>query len=224
MITALPWRIDMFTGIIESVGRVISVEKRGAFGRITVETGLDLSQVNTGDSIAVDGACLTVIASSKSSFEADLSEETLKVTTLGGLKAGDKVNIERALTLSRPLGGHLVQGHVDAVGTLKKKTPKGEAIDLEVDVPEGLMAQIVKKGSIAVDGISLTVASLTKTGFTVAVIPHTLKKTNLAIKPEGARVNVETDIIGKYVERFFNKGKGGVTEDFLSEHGFLRKG
>lgn len=214
----------MFTGIIEAVGAVKSVEKRGAFGRIFIESALDLSGVKIGDSMAVCGACLTVTGLWGRVFSADLSDETLRLTTLGGLKANDKVNIELPLTLSRPVGGHLVTGHIDGVGTIRKKALKGDSMDIEVSVPQGVLGQIVKKGSVAVEGISLTVAEVTPDGFRAAIIPHTLKNTNLRDKPEGARVNIETDIIGKYVEKFLSAGKKGLSEDFLSEHGFLNKG
>ncbi|MFQ5736517.1 MAG: riboflavin synthase [Thermodesulfobacteriota bacterium] len=213
----------MFTGIIEDVGSVKSIEKKGPSGRIGIETTLDLSGIRTGDSIAVDGSCLTVTRVSKGSFMADLSDETLRVTTLGSLESGARVNIEPALTLSRPLGGHMVTGHVDGVGTIVRKARRGEAMDLEVSCPAELMGQIVKKGSVAVDGISLTVAELLPGGFRVAVIPHTMKRTTLPDKREGARVNIETDVIGKYVEKYFASGSKGITEDFLSEHGFFRR-
>ena len=213
----------MFTGIIEDVGRVKNIEKKGAFGRITIETALSLDEVSLGDSIAINGACLTVVGKAAGAFTADLSDETLFVTTLGELKAGVRVNLERALTLSKPLGGHMVSGHVDGIGIILKKTRKGGAMDVEVEVPSVLMGQVVKKGSIAIDGISLTVAEITGEGVRAAIIPHTFNKTTLLDKPEGAKVNIETDVIGKYVERYFSSGKKGVTEDFLAEHGFLRK-
>ncbi len=213
----------MFTGIIEDVGRVKNIEKRGAFGRITVETALLLKDVRTGDSIAVNGACLTATSVSGDSFSADISEETLRVTTLGGLKSGDRVNLELALTLTKPLGGHMVTGHVDGVGHIRKKTASGENLIIEIAAPEGVLAQVVKKGSIAVEGISLTVAELVAGGFTIAIIPHTLEKTNLLSRGEGAKVNLETDLIGKYVQKFLSKGESRVTEDFLAEHGFFRK-
>lgn len=215
----------MFTGIIEDVGKVKSIEKTGQTGRITVETSLDISAVRTGDSIAVNGACLTVTGLSAGSFTADVSSETLRVTTLGGLGTGDPVNIEPALTLGKPLGGHLVSGHVDGVGTVTAMEEKGQYIDLEVEVPEELAATLVKKGSVAVDGISLTVASLEGNRFTVAVIPHTVERTTLRSKRRGSEVNVETDIIGKYVERFLrgrSSDEGGrIDEGFLAEHGFF---
>jgi riboflavin synthase len=232
----------MFTGIIEGVGEVKSVEKRGLSGRITIETSFSLAGVKEGDSIAVDGACLTVtdvkgadrggfgsveggytLEGGHTLFTADVSAQTFKDTTLGGCSAGGRVNIERALTLSTPLGGHLVTGHIDAVGSVKRKVPGGEFIDFEFAVPGELSVYLARKGSVAVDGISLTVAGLTTDGFRVAVIPHTLKLTGLEAKTPGARVNIEVDIIAKYVERLLAGRKPGVTEGLLSEHGFLNK-
>jgi len=213
----------MFTGIIEGIGTVKSIEKRGAFGRIKVATTLGLEGVKPGDSIAVDGACLTVTEVSNGVFTADLSDETLRVTTLGDLGAGTSVNLELALTFSKPLGGHLVTGHIDGVGAIRRKVKKGDSMDLEVALPEALRSQVVKKGSVAIDGVSLTVAEVTPDGVSIAVIPHTLKKTTLISKPEGAHVNIETDIIGKYVEKYFLSAKKGVTEGFLEEHGFFKK-
>ncbi len=210
----------MLTGIIEDVGTVKSIEKRGSSGRITVETSLDTSVLKVGDSVAVDGACLTLTELFRASCTADISEETLRVTTLGGLGAGSRVNLEPALTLSKPLGGHMVTGHVDGVGRISRISGRGGHIDFEVECPVEHMRQIVRKGSVAVDGISLTAASITRTGFAVAVIPHTVEKTTLGLKKEGMPVNIETDIIGKYVESFLKGSKGSVTEEFLSEHGF----
>ncbi|MBI5810961.1 MAG: riboflavin synthase [Deltaproteobacteria bacterium] len=216
----------MFTGIIEQIGRVKSVEKQGASGRITVETGLPPDTLKCGDSIAVDGACLTITGLLKGAFHADLSEETLRLTTLGALKSGDRVNIERALTLSKPLGGHIVTGHVDGSGTIKGLSKRGDFIDIELGVPAHLMAHIVNKGSVAIDGISLTIGDVLSTGFKAALIPHTLKNTALSFKGPGSKVNIETDIIAKYVEKLLSSvGKRqGISEDFLSQHGFLRKG
>lgn len=214
----------MFTGIIEDIGAVKSIEKKGAFGRISFEVSALPASVRLGDSICVNGACLTAASFSGRVFTADISEETLRVTTLGDLKAGDRVNIEYALTLNKPLGGHMVSGHVDGVGTIVRKAALTGSMELEVKVPVGLMGQLVKKGSVAVDGISLTVAELTESGFRVTIIPHTLKNTTLPDKAEGGRVNIETDIIGKYVEKYFSEGKKkGITEEFLSEHGFFSK-
>ncbi len=216
----------MFTGIIEGVGTVKSIEKKGASGRITVETDFSIDGARPGDSIAINGVCLTADALSGDSFSADVSGETLRVTTLGKLKKRERVNVERALTLSRPLGGHIVTGHIDGVGFIKKKTAEKENLDIEFGVNPELMLHIVKKGSVAIDGISLTVAELTTEGFRAAVIPHTLRKTTLELKSEGGKVNIETDIIGKYVEKFMAGflagGKKGISEAFLEEHGFFK--
>ncbi len=235
----------MFTGIIEGRGTVKSVEKKGASGRISIEAPLDLKGLNTGDSIAVDGVCLTITSIEGTArglggeghsvpgsgaggvFTADLSVETLGTTTLGKRSAGDHVNIERPLTLAKPLGGHLVTGHIDAVGSVLNRVSRGDFIDFEFAVPRELSAHLVKKGSVAVDGISLTIAGLTPDGFRAALIPHTLKLTTLGSKVPGDHVNIETDIIAKYVERLLagarGQGGAGVTEDLLSEHGFLDK-
>jgi len=212
----------MFTGIVEATGALKSIEIRGSSAKMRVETTLDLSSVNLGDSIAVDGACVTVTEFGADSFVADLSSETLGVTTLGGLAPGDKVNIESALTLGKPLGGHLVTGHVDCVGTLLSRVERGEFVEIEFSLPGELSGQIVKKGSITVDGISLTVAALTAAGFSISTIPFTLERTTLGGKRTGAKVNIETDIIGKYVEKQLGKGStSGVSEGFLAEHGLI---
>jgi len=211
----------MFTGIIEDVGSVKSIEKKGSSGRITVETSLDLSAIKEGDSIAVDGACLTVTGLGGGGFTADLSDETLRVTTLSELRAGSRVNLEPAMTLAKPLGGHLVTGHVDGIGSVASSVARQGSMDLEITAPEALMPLLVPKGSVAVDGISLTVAGLTRTGFRVAVIPHTLERTTLPLKKAGSRVNIETDIIGKYVDRLLRARTRGVTRDLLAEEGFI---
>lgn len=215
----------MFTGIIEAVGILKTIEKKGVSGRINIDVALDLTGVALGDSIAVSGACLTVVGLTKTGFYADISEETLNKTTLGSISSGSPVNIERALTLVKPLGGHLVTGHVDGVGVITGVIRKDAYIDITINGPQELMEQIVKKGSVAVDGISLTVADMQTDCFTVAVIPHTVAMTTLKTLLAGARVNIETDIIGKYVQRFLAKGeRHGITEGFLSEHGFVKRG
>ncbi len=217
----------MFTGIIEGIGAVKSVEKKGASGRISIETALDLAPLDIGGSIAVDGACLTVTRISPRSFSADVSEETLSLTTIGKFKKGDKVNLERPLTASKFLGGHIVTGHVDGTGEVKSVKEAGAYCDIEIAVSPEVSRQVVKKGSVAVDGISLTVAGLTARGFRVVVIPHTIERTTLRGKVKGALVNIETDIIAKYVERLLSGANGdklGITEQYLREHGSLRKG
>ncbi|MEK6791411.1 MAG: riboflavin synthase [Deltaproteobacteria bacterium] len=214
----------MFTGIIEAVGAVKSVEKKGASGRIYISARVDLAEGGIGGSIAINGVCLTITAFDDKGFVADISDETFRSTTLGRLVPRSPVNIERPLTLAKPLGGHLVTGHVDGIGQLTGKSQRGGS-EFEFSAPEALMRQIVKKGSVAVDGLSLTVAALNGNGFTVAVVPHTLALTTFGGLKIGASVNIETDIIGKYVERYLSGRAhygGGITEGFLSEHGFLK--
>jgi riboflavin synthase len=219
----------MFTGIIESVGIVNSIEKGTVSGKIGVQVPpgfLDNHSVKIGDSIAVDGACLTVTSFFGDGFTADISAETFSLTTLGALSVGARVNLESALTLDTPIGGHLVSGHIDGVGKILKRTPSGASVDMEIALSKDLMAQVIKKGSIAVDGISLTIAEITREGVRIALIPKTLEGTTLIEKKDGAKLNIETDIIGKYVENYI-KGKdktGTVTESFLKEHGFIKKG
>lgn len=209
----------MFTGIIQGLGVIKEIEKRGGSGRIAIESNLDIKDVKPGDSIAVDGVCLTIVDIQANSFRADLSEETVKSTTLGGMKRGNKVNLEKALRVGDPIGGHIVTGHIDGTGVITKKTARGDFSIMEFDIPKGLIKQVVKRGSITIDGISLTVVEVWEGGIMVHLIPHTLKVTNLSQKGVGDRVNVETDIIGKYMERFLG-GYKGIDEGFLIRHGF----
>jgi riboflavin synthase len=214
----------VFTGIIEDIGKVKAVEKSGTSGKIMIGTAFDLSGIKTGASIAVNGACMTVVDKAGAMFGADVSAETFSATTLGSLRPGDAVNVESALKLGSPLGGHLVTGHVDGTGVVKRLRRLAEFVEMEVDIPETLLGQVVRKGSVAIDGVSLTIADLTATGVVIALIPHTLEATTLHLKREGDAVNVETDIIGKYVERFLKGYRpGNVTEGFLKEHGFIRE-
>jgi riboflavin synthase len=215
----------MFTGIIEGAGSVVDICARGASALLSVEAPFDISDVSVGGSIAVDGACLTVTGFKKNVFTADVSHETLKFTTLGGLSRGSSVNLEKPLTLSKPLGGHMVSGHVDFTGLIRGKAQKGEYLEFEITAPDVALAQLVKKGSVAIDGISLTVTVVTYGAFKVLLIPHTMKNTALPQKAEGTRVNVETDIIAKYVEKFLasRRAESNVTEGFLLEHGFMKK-
>lgn len=212
----------MFTGIIQTIGKVKGLEKKEKSARITIEHG-GLTGITIGDSIAVNGACLTVVEFSSSIFKADISEETLRLTTFGDVQTGKAVNLEKSLTPATSMGGHFVTGHIDGVGNIAKKTMGGEFAALDFKVSNDLMGQIVKKGSVAVDGISLTVADVMENGFRVAIIPHTLKNTTLSAKKEGDTVNIETDIIAKYVERFLlTYKKQGIGEAFLKEHGFIK--
>jgi len=184
--------------------------------------GLPAAEIQPGDSIAVDGACLTVTSMQPQGFSADVSSETLQRTTLGRKRAGDRVNLERALRLCDRLGGHLVSGHIDGLGVLSSREKSGEFIRLVFSAPEQLLKYIIEKGSVAVDGISLTVNTVTGRDFSVMIIPHTLEKATLAGKGPGDQVNIENDLIGKYVEKLMGKREadGGITLDFLAKHNF----
>lgn len=211
----------MFTGIVEEMGVVSALVRDGAGARLTVAASMVLDGAAIGDSICVNGVCLTVVDLDRVSFSADVAIETMRVTNLGELKAGDRVNLERALRLSSRLGGHLVTGHVDAIGRIRGKQREGAGWRITIDAPERALRYIIKKGSIAVDGISLTVADMDNSGFAVAVIPHTADVTTLGVKSVGSTVNLETDIIGKYVERLLAPGREeGVNLDLLKRSGF----
>jgi riboflavin synthase len=190
----------MFTGIVAALGAVTAVEAVGDAARVTV-TGIDLSHASEGDSIAVDGVCLTAVTHTSDSFTADLLPETRRRTSLGDVAEGRPVNLELAATPATMLGGHLVQGHVDGVGTVVRRTPGEAWTDVVVRLPEGLSRYVVEKGSIALDGVSLTVVSVDGDDVTVSLIPETLRRTTWGTKAEGAAVNVEVDVLAKYVER-----------------------
>ena len=212
----------MFTGIIQAVGNITHLEARGGDVRLRIRTGkLDLADVRLGDSIAVNGVCLTAVDLPGDGFAADVSRETLSLTTLGDLVPGSPVNLEKALTLATRLGGHLVSGHVDAVGRIQGKREEGTGWRLIFDAPEQVLRYVIKKGSIAIDGVSLTVADVDRSGFSVAMIPHTAKLTTLGHKSAGDSVNLEADLIGKYVERLLEgRTGGGVSIDLLKQQGF----
>lgn len=212
----------MFTGIVEEVGRVASVTPLVAGVRLAVSCRVVLDGTAVGDSVCVSGVCLTATAVARDSFSADVSPETLRVTTLGARKPGDPVNLERAMALGDRLGGHLVTGHVDGLGRLRRVTPAGEATEVWYDAPPEVLRLCVTKGSIAVDGVSLTVNALDKTGFSVMIIPHTADHTTLLDAapgaPVGTAVNLEADLIGKYVARLM-EGRdegGGLTTEALA--------
>jgi riboflavin synthase len=218
----------MFTGIIEATGKVIGLTVSGSAGRLRVEMGAAAEGVRTGDSVSVDGACLTVARIGGRVAEFDVSAETLRVTTLGGLAAGGEVNLERPLRVGDRLGGHFVLGHVDGIGRIERLEAEAGQVALAVSASPEILSGLIPKGSIAVDGISLTLADLAPDRFSVAVIPHTLDHTTLRKKSAGDRVNLELDVIGKYVARFLSASRGGrgaepsgrLTEGFLEEHGF----
>ena len=217
----------MFTGLIEEVGTVEESRPRDGGARISIRSERLWEELELGDSICVNGVCLTVVERRREGFEADVSEESMNRTTLGHLKRGARVNLERALTLSSPLGGHLVLGHVDGVGRIAGIDRGSEGSIFEFSYPPQLDIYLVDKGSIAVDGISLTISSLDEGRFSVAVIPHTLRETNLMGLQTGDDVNLETDIIGKYVRRFLEKGiaaEGATTQGEGSLHEKLIEG
>lgn len=199
----------MFTGIVEELGTVQSIETRAGGARLVISAATVLDDVQLGASIAVNGCCLTVVDfdESRSWWAADAVSETLARTNLGALQSGDPVNLERPVRLADRLGGHLVQGHVDAVGTIAAKHPNPDgSTELRVDAPASVLRYVVEKGSITVDGVSLTVVAVTASQFSIAVIPHTLMVTTLGPKAVGATVNLEIDVVAKYVERLLPGG------------------
>jgi len=221
----------MFTGIIQAIGEIQRLEPRGGDVRLTVGVGnLALEKSAIGDSIAVNGVCLTAIGIDAGAFAADVSRETLSLTSLGDLGPGVPVNLELALTLSTPLGGHLVSGHVDGLGEVLEVREDGRSWRLVVRAPDDLARYIAAKGSIAVDGTSLTVNNVDGAIFSLNIVPHTLEATIIGGYRVGTRVNLEVDLIARYLERLVLGRKaaepGGctITEAFLAEHGFLRPG
>jgi riboflavin synthase len=212
----------VFTGLIQEVGQISDVRPRGN-GRDLVVRALGMaSDLTIGESIAVNGVCLTVEAFDGSTFRAHAGEETLGRSTLSEVRVGSRLNLERALLPGQRLGGHFVQGHVDGVGVVRGVRPSGTTTWFEIDAPPELSRHIAPKVSIAVDGISLTVVECRGTSFSVAIIPHTLAQTNLGERRPGDRVNLETDVLAKYVERLLaaREDRPGLTEAFLREHGF----
>lgn len=211
----------MFTGIIESMGSVKKFTRHGEDAILDIDASMILEDIKVGDSIAINGACLTVTRKSEREFTADVSAETLSRTNLRLLKPGDRVNLEKALRLNSFLGGHLVLGHVDGLGKILEKVTRSNSVLLGMEIDMELGRLIVEKGSVAVDGVSLTVNRCEKNRFYVTMIPQTARMTTLGIKKVADRVNIETDIIGKYVEKLLNPGKG-IDMNFLAEHGYLK--
>lgn len=214
----------MFTGIIEELGTIKDI---GSDGNISILADRVLDGTKTGDSIAVNGICLTVTRLTENGFRADVMPETMKRTSLSVLRRGDKVNLERAMAADGRFGGHIVSGHIDGTGTIKEYKKDGNAVWVTIAADDDILRLVVEKGSIAIDGISLTVAVVTDTYFKVSIIPHTAGETTLLLKHTGDPVNLETDIVGKYVEKLLRYGRvqdtgrsGGITmemlEDFLS--------
>ena len=192
----------MFTGIIEGLGTVAGIRSAGQGKRLTIKADFSLDQTKIGDSISVSGACLTAVKIEGKRFEVDVSPETLQKTTFGQAKVGDRLNIERALRLSDRIDGHLVSGHIDGTGMIKQRESLSNAVIITIAVDASLTRYMISKGSVAIDGISLTINTCESDNFSVSIIPHTAKLTTIGFKSKGDRVNIETDMIGKYVERF----------------------
>ncbi len=219
----------MFTGIIEETGTVLEMKRTGGSTKIQIRAKRVLHNTKTGDSIAVNGVCLTVTELGASDFTADVMPETVARSSLGRLTAGDNVNLERAMAADGRFGGHIVSGHIDGTGTIRRITREGNAVRYQIAAAPGILRGIVEKGSVAIDGISLTVTAVQTEQFEVSVIPHTLSETTLAGKKQGELVNLENDVIGKYVERllFFEQQKtdapaagSAITKEFLLRAGF----
>lgn len=214
----------MFTGIIEEVGTVKAVKRSGTSSFIEIQAKKVLEDVHLGDSIAVNGVCLTVTHCDGSIFRADVMNETLSRSSLGSLTTGSLVNLERAMAADGRFGGHIVSGHIDGTGTVSDIRNDGIAVWYTITAPPLLLRYIVEKGSIAIDGISLTVAKVTETSFSVSIIPHTAAQTILGTKKTGDMVNLENDIIGKYVEKLMKPAEAapqsGITMEFLAKNGF----
>ncbi|MCY1279752.1 Riboflavin synthase [compost metagenome] len=219
----------MFTGIIEAIGTIRAITPKGGDVRVLVETGkLDLADVKLGDSIAVNGVCLTAVELPGNGFWADVSRETLACTAFDDLKPGSPVNLEKALTPTSRLGGHLVSGHVDGIGEIVKREDNARAVQFRIRAPRDLAKYIALKGSITVDGTSLTVNAVNGAEFELTIVPHTLAETIMADYRPGRRVNLEVDLLARYLERLLLGDKAaepqssGLTESFLAEHGYLK--
>ncbi|MCW9077647.1 MAG: riboflavin synthase [Gammaproteobacteria bacterium] len=219
----------MFTGIIEAVGKVAELQQRGGDVRLRVLTGkMDLADVALGDSIAVNGVCLTAVELSGDGFVADVSRETLSLTSLGQLKSGSRVNLEKALTLATRLGGHLVSGHVDGLGTVIERHDDARSVRFTIEAPQELARYIAHKGSISVDGTSLTVNAVDGQRFELNIVPHTLQETIMDSYAAGQRVNLEVDLVARHLERLLlgdkaaQPGEAGVDLAMLARAGFIR--
>ncbi|MBI5140717.1 MAG: riboflavin synthase [Nitrospirae bacterium] len=219
----------MFTGLIECTGEIVSVAPIRGGSRIALKPGFDTAGASMGESIAINGVCLTVVEIKPAQLSFDISPETLKSTNLGELRRGAKVNLERAMTMSGRFGGHLVSGHVDGTGVVKSVTPTGEFTYYKISAPAEVLSVSIKKGSITVDGVSLTIVDLDDETFTIAIIPHTAGVTTIGAFKAGDRVNIESDMIGKYVARLLEPraGSGGGNRDksilgLLQEEGFIK--
>jgi len=214
----------MFTGIIEEIGTIIRLERSASSAKLTIAGKLIFSDLALGDSVAVNGVCLTAGAITGTRFTADVMPETLKHTALGALQPGSAVNLERALSADRRFGGHIVSGHIDGTGKITALRPDGNATWVQIEAEPEILRYVIHKGSISIDGISLTVAEVSATGFAVSIIPHTASETTLLSKRLGDLVNLETDLIGKYIEKLLippqTLPSPSLSKTFLAEHGF----
>ena len=218
----------MFSGIVEEMGAVKSVEKGLAGAHMSILASTVLQDLKIGESVSVSGTCLTVTSIETQDFSIDVSSETLNLTTIGSVTAGAPVNLERAMKLNERIGGHLVTGHVDGIGLLRRREQDGNAIQMTFEAPEDILRYCVQKGSITVDGISLTINEVSEKSFTVAIIPHTATVTTMGLKQVGDSVNLETDLIGKYVERLLqssgqiaSKAAPVIDRDYLQKRGLI---
>ncbi len=213
----------MFTGLIEEIGIIAGIKKHDNSAVITINCEKILEDIKIGDSVAIDGACQTVIVAENFGFKVETSPETLELTILNDYKPGHYVNLERAMAANSRFAGHIVSGHIEAVGTFLKKEKQGIAYNFYFQAPENVMKYLVYKGSVSVNGISLTVASVEGNNFSAAVIPATIDQTNLKFLNPGDKINLEPDILAKYVEKFLGKYdnmSGNINENYLKEHGF----
>lgn len=222
----------MFTGIIQSIGTILDLKEKGGDVELSVQTGkLDMSDVALGDSIAVNGVCLTAITFGEDYFTADVSRETLSLTSLGDLIKGSPANLEKALTLETRLGGHLVSGHVDGLAVVESRHGDGRSERFRIKAPDQLAKYIAEKGSVTIDGVSLTVNKVDGAYFELNIVPHTLVETVIGNYQAGTKVNIEVDVVARYLERLLQgdnaavsgaKEKGSISEAFLAEHGFYK--
>jgi riboflavin synthase len=214
----------MFTGIVRAMGTVSRLEPRGGDLRLIIDApGFDWRACKVGDSLCVNGVCLTAVKLHKDGFETDVSRETLQVTALGGMSPGDKVNIEPALALNEPLGGHLVSGHIDCIGTVRALRKDARSLRLEIEIPAEFTRYTARKGSICVDGVSLTINAVSANAIELNIIPHTVASTIIGGYAIGTQVNIEVDLLARYIERLLSNGaEQDISMDLLREHGYAK--
>ena len=215
----------MFTGLIEGTGKLVKIEPQGKDMRLSIEASFELDELQKGESVSVNGVCLTVVSGNERTFTADVSQETLSRSTIPRLRLGDEVNLERALRLGDRVGGHLVNGHVDGKARVILRKKRGDSLVFAFEVAPALARYLIEKGSVAVDGVSLTINRCDEKSFEVNLVPHSARVTNMGNLKVGDQVNIEVDVIGKYVEKFVrnlqNSTSAAVDADFLAKHGFI---